>query len=402
MHVFADLQSYLCTHVDCKDALKTFTNRDTWARHEINDHFSQSQWHCYKCKIATTTQEDFVDHLTIAHGIALSEHPMKATILSEAEGNILKPDFKDHKCPLCSQSDWNTTKAYATHVARHLEEISLACLPVDEDCYSNVDSEMNTSGNATKNSLPPGNQDHGTLEPREFDYFKDLQDQGHDLTPVYKPTAAAKAVIENGKKKSYRCFKCGTETSTAGGLKRHIQDRHHPMFRFCCPEPGCEDVFIRRDWFTNHCMMRHMWTPAKEWLNLYTQNLICPPQCSVCSLLVSDWNSFYNCFISHCIIESSCSATTGGLEKEKKVIFSESDSFFDFPDHEYPELDLYHSQNVNMPGYTVSSPTRPDNKSDEPSEAPLVMLSEKEKGPIMNANANDVRDNDSTTPKQLQ
>ncbi|KAJ5564040.1 hypothetical protein N7513_000282 [Penicillium frequentans] len=152
LHVFADLQSYLCTHAECKDALKTFTSRDTWARHEINEHLSQSQWRCYKCKITTTTEKNFVKHLTVAHSIELFGHPLRAT-LAEAEEIVFKPDFEDHKCSLCFQTDWKTTKDYATHVGRHLEEISLACLPMDQDCDSDVDSRVDTSSNATKNSL---------------------------------------------------------------------------------------------------------------------------------------------------------------------------------------------------------------------------------------------------------
>ncbi|KAJ5661027.1 uncharacterized protein N7484_000399 [Penicillium longicatenatum] len=181
LHVFADLQSYICTHAECKDTLKTFTSRDMWARHEINEHFSQSQWRCSHCRIPTTTKEDFIKHLTMAHNIALSGHPLQATI-AEAEETVLKRDFKDHKCPLCFEFGWKDTKDYATHVGRHLEEISIPCLPRDDDCYGNGDSDADASSKATKDSSPPvrsaTNNGHGSTVPfgYDFDFLQEWQD----------------------------------------------------------------------------------------------------------------------------------------------------------------------------------------------------------------------------------
>ncbi|KAN0085427.1 hypothetical protein V8E54_001894, partial [Elaphomyces granulatus] len=151
IHVFADLQSYLCTHAECKDALKTFPSRKLWADHEFNEHFTRVQWRCFTCNITTITQQLFVEHLITSHNTALAGHRLTAAI-SEAKETVLKPEFKDHQCALCSQAGWQTRKAYATHVGQHLEEISLACLPRDED-GSDVDLNADTPSNATKISV---------------------------------------------------------------------------------------------------------------------------------------------------------------------------------------------------------------------------------------------------------
>ncbi|KAJ6144079.1 hypothetical protein N7471_003532, partial [Penicillium samsonianum] len=152
IHVFADLQSYLCTHAECEDAMKTFPSRKLWADHEFNEHFTRIQWRCFMCNTTTVTQQLFVDHLIICHDIALARHRLTAAI-SEAQETVLKLEFKDYKCALCSQDGWQTMKAYATHVGQHLEEISLACLPRDEIGSSDVDLNSDTSSNATKGSL---------------------------------------------------------------------------------------------------------------------------------------------------------------------------------------------------------------------------------------------------------
>ncbi|KAL4897871.1 hypothetical protein BDV59DRAFT_51382 [Aspergillus ambiguus] len=153
MHVFADLQSYLCTHEECEDSLKTFPSRKLWADHEFTEHFTQLQWRCFTCNIGTLTQQSFVHHLITSHDITLTGHRLAAAIL-EAKEEILKPEFKDHKCALCSQGGWQTRKAYTTHMGQHLEEISLACLPIDEGSSSEVDSEDDAISNATKSSMP--------------------------------------------------------------------------------------------------------------------------------------------------------------------------------------------------------------------------------------------------------
>lgn len=128
MHVFADLQSYICTHESCKDALKTFPTRKLWADHEFNEHFALLQWRCFTCTVVSSTPGHFAQHLVQAHGIQLTGNRLAAAI-SEARESILTTDFKDYKCSLCSQNGWQSRNSYATHVGRHLEEISLACLP---------------------------------------------------------------------------------------------------------------------------------------------------------------------------------------------------------------------------------------------------------------------------------
>lgn len=149
MHVFGDLESYVCTRDDCRDGLKTFPTRQLWADHEFNEHFTLLRWRCFNCSIPFNTPELFVEHLAQAHGIILIGHRLKA-ITSEARETVLTPGFEDYKCLLCLQDGWKTKKAYATHVGRHLEEISLACLPRDEE--DSIDDGLVTDISST-----PGN-----------------------------------------------------------------------------------------------------------------------------------------------------------------------------------------------------------------------------------------------------
>lgn len=96
--------------------------------------------------------------------MTLTGHRLTAAIL-EAKEMTLTPTFKDHECPLCLQSGWQTKKSYATHVGRHLEEISLACLPVDADGSSDDGfDEDDFSNMANTNAHVQGDQESNEVD----------------------------------------------------------------------------------------------------------------------------------------------------------------------------------------------------------------------------------------------
>jgi hypothetical protein len=148
MHVFADIQSYICTHNDCTDALKTFPSRELWADHEFGEHLTIPQWRCVKCLSFCFSKRRFVEHLREAHAMELADDRLTAVIMEFSEMKLI-PTFSDYPCPLCSKNGWQTKKAYSTHVGRHLEEISLACLPRNADWSSDVGFNDNSTSRAS-------------------------------------------------------------------------------------------------------------------------------------------------------------------------------------------------------------------------------------------------------------
>lgn len=181
MHVFADLQSYICTHEQCRDALKTFSTRKVWAEHEFNEHFTVLRWRCFTCRAIISTPQSFNKHMIECHDIVLTAHRLTAAI-TEAEEAELTPEFKKHQCALCSQSGWQSRKAYATHVGKHLEEISLACLPRDEVGSSDDDLDTDTSsaetvvlGDHHKRSLSVSYQNLTAVAGEEVEETESLQ-----------------------------------------------------------------------------------------------------------------------------------------------------------------------------------------------------------------------------------
>ncbi|KAL5316621.1 hypothetical protein ACEPPN_015670 [Leptodophora sp. 'Broadleaf-Isolate-01'] len=57
IHVFSDLEAYICTFADCQYSLATFPNRELWAAHEFSVHRTAKVWTCAECGIDFTTEE---------------------------------------------------------------------------------------------------------------------------------------------------------------------------------------------------------------------------------------------------------------------------------------------------------------------------------------------------------
>ncbi|RDW79069.1 retropepsin-like aspartic protease [Aspergillus mulundensis] len=148
MHVFSDLQSYICTHSVCKHALKMFPTRSLWAKHEIDEHFSQLQWRCFSCDIAFG-RDEFMHHFLQVHNETGRSDEERDKIAQQAAEKVPVANFAGHACPLCLRTDWASPKAYTTRLGEHLEEISLACLPLvnSTEPGSLTDISEHTEGN---------------------------------------------------------------------------------------------------------------------------------------------------------------------------------------------------------------------------------------------------------------
>ncbi|KAI2842542.1 hypothetical protein CBS147343_5157 [Aspergillus niger] len=236
MHVYSDLESYLCTHEDCRDSFKTFRSRKSWMDHEYIAHFSQFLWRCCTCNYTAYAEREFIDHLVKVHSLDIAGSLLKTTV-SRAEERVLKPQFKDHKCALCLESGWKSKKEYATHVGRHLEEVSLACLPIEEEEVSDVDSNADRWTNATNGS---GHEAEIIDETSEDDYALAYPKLGREIFGVSHP--------------SKRTPSKGSKSLSLENLPSSIQ-----QFQFKCKEPGCKARFKRQE----H-LRRHMKSHSKE------------------------------------------------------------------------------------------------------------------------------------------
>ncbi|KAJ0426158.1 hypothetical protein BJY00DRAFT_273123 [Aspergillus carlsbadensis] len=358
MHVFADLQAYVCTHDDCKDATRTFATRKLWASHEFTNHLSRKQWKCYPCKITLDSLEERVDHLRSIHGVNHMDLELFREHESPAENVVLRSNFADYSCPLCLASGWQTMKAYATHVGRHLEEISLACLPKLEDAGSDSDSNVSQRSHTTgaEPSLAPKPlndpqpyhpiSDNRTLPPfvtQEAGNISSSGDEcdplGNDVKSIYKPNSLADEPVRSPRRRvgsaehtqgfvepsegswddkliqslrgviTYKCLFCLTEPHFLSEypFKTHMS-HHFPEILHLCrvcqvSQRQATRNYFPKDEFLSHMRVDHH-VPDATFALIDTNCSIVPNKppkiCPYrCSRSISSWGEFWEHSLSH-------------------------------------------------------------------------------------------------------
>lgn len=127
-----------------------------WADHEFRKHRSEKSWRCYLCSALLLSPGLWDDHVKEIHGTNLDREEFQKAI-SIAEINEDLP-VESQACPMCLKVGIRTRKEFVTHVAKHMESISLAALPRDTDSDSGSDLERGSisveSEDAVETSRP--------------------------------------------------------------------------------------------------------------------------------------------------------------------------------------------------------------------------------------------------------
>lgn len=140
-HVIADLQPYVCTFLHCNLLDHFFESREAWHEHETENHrvelFCNTAGHS-----SYTNQPDFEEHIRMHHGA-----DMAAKLPASLFGMFKRPlRASEMTCNLC----FRKTKSLKSHVARHLEQISLFAVPRAD--YSNSDEDLNQGSNVAQDN----------------------------------------------------------------------------------------------------------------------------------------------------------------------------------------------------------------------------------------------------------
>ena len=162
MHLFTDLQPYICTFTDCRDELAQFSSRAAWAAHEFSRHRTTRSWTCPECPQDFPDVSGWENHLQERHRLFFSGPNLRI-----AKSNALRIEarqIKNDECPLCRIVVGKPRRGFVKHVGRHMEEIALMALPrnVEEDT-----EEASTSTDHT--SLEQGSQRFHPEPPIEKD-----------------------------------------------------------------------------------------------------------------------------------------------------------------------------------------------------------------------------------------
>ncbi|MCJ1479097.1 hypothetical protein MMC13_007781 [Lambiella insularis] len=210
IHVFTDLQPYICSFNTCAKGLVMFPTRKLWAEHEFSEHRIARSWKCTECTgQAYTTAYDFEEHLHQRHGEAITMAQMPFVVAAAETKTPLPIDKQE--CPLCKIVPGKSRRNFTTHVGRHMESVALAVIPreteEDSECSSVVSdvaedlvlnkiedqrdenlATSNYSGDKLIDSTTTGGPSHVTTE------VEDLQQAGvrhRSPSPYLPPTSAS-------------------------------------------------------------------------------------------------------------------------------------------------------------------------------------------------------------------
>lgn len=195
MHVFSDLQPYICTFTDCEYELVQFSSRAAWAEHEFSKHRNTRLWTCPECPQEFCEVSDWEQHLQERHCLFFS-----GTNLQVAKNMALKTEAKcteNDECPLCRIVVGKPRRGFVKHVGRHMEEIALKALPpnVEDDTEEGSSSSEHTSlENAVdisafrQNHIAQGITSETLPEEDKRHIDAKMQSMGHSITPRLSPS----------------------------------------------------------------------------------------------------------------------------------------------------------------------------------------------------------------------
>ncbi|KAL4953681.1 kinase-like domain-containing protein [Aspergillus filifer] len=124
-HVYSDLRPYICTFGGCQDADRLYDSYTEWSEHESQ--FHRCEWACSLCSHISDTESSFSVHLEASHLKELSRDQLH-TVLKISR----RPTNASQQCPLCNKLPITDPKKFQKHLARHLRQLCLDVLPMDE------------------------------------------------------------------------------------------------------------------------------------------------------------------------------------------------------------------------------------------------------------------------------
>ena len=209
-HVLHDLRPYVCTFPHCDLAL--FPNKDSWFKHELDDH--RLEWCCQFCsRPPMETPEEYKLHLRNHHvnllkdinlSVIFESSKQSISAISPSSCPFCDPQVKDENLPL-------DTFGFKIHVAKHMEQLALFAIPrisdVGDMSFTSIRAALTlpnmNDGIEAENALADKEPDdlplhHAAYEGRGVD-VKRLIQSGHNIDAVGKTWGTALGAAVEGR-----------------------------------------------------------------------------------------------------------------------------------------------------------------------------------------------------------
>lgn len=130
-HVFTDLEPYTCLHQNCSASRKTFPSKHEWMEHDFHIHRITTIWRCKSCLESFSDDLGLQTHILSSHQRDFSTSQVKDLVAASAE-SAPRP-IQTECCPFCDVDPLLSLRTFASHVGKHLQQISLAAIPLPDN-----------------------------------------------------------------------------------------------------------------------------------------------------------------------------------------------------------------------------------------------------------------------------
>lgn len=178
-HVYEDLEPYVCLATNCTLGLHTFKSRKEWMEHEFQNHRVIPQWPCNLCTETFDAEDLFQSHLNDLHFRDVASSQIEEVIA--ASKRLIPRDAATERCPFCLTIPAKTQRAFASHVGKHQQEISLAALP-------------NLDGSDEGGSSDDNDDDDGDHSDSDGDREEELSDRSDSDEKSFTTDSSARTV----------------------------------------------------------------------------------------------------------------------------------------------------------------------------------------------------------------
>ena len=210
MHVFADLQPYICTFADCKLETAQFASREAWANHEFSNHRTRQSWRCTECSQRFLSSLEWVNHLQQVHQRRFSGTRLQVAldIASEQQSRSVEGE----ECPLCQNMCGKSRRTFTKHVGQHMEEIALITLPRSTEDSEDDSDIVSTNANSSSDISDPlksigknvhDGTDDSQKSPRGGEITRHVSQIERSITPepieIQQEMESSKDLVENSR-----------------------------------------------------------------------------------------------------------------------------------------------------------------------------------------------------------
>jgi hypothetical protein len=179
-HVHSDLSTYVCTF-DCNESF--FEHRRQWLQHEMEAH--RRHWLCNMCTETCQSRRDMEIHLHQRHSDLVQPHQIMA--IAQMLGRPLEK-LSAADCPFCDyksllelsggvaiSNQELAPEEFGSHVGRHLEQLALFVLPLqDLDEEENGMESMEDGENTSESNWNEEGTDEDVHTPPDVNFTEIL------------------------------------------------------------------------------------------------------------------------------------------------------------------------------------------------------------------------------------